>query len=102
MRLYKGQVPVVAAEITRTLIDSEVLEVEPINIAEVEKDIESVLNEYIRLDREINTEAHEIQTDQSGGFGRIKTRLDTPKTAALIGLNLAGFGINLEIGRAHV
>jgi len=75
MRLYKGQVPVVAAEITRTLIDSEVLEVEPINIAEVEKDIESVLNEYIRLDREINTEAREIQTDQGGGFGRIKARL---------------------------
>lgn len=75
MRLYRGQVPVVAAEITRTLTESEVLEVDPMNVVEVEKDIESVLNEYIRLDREINTEAREIQTEHGGGFGRIKARL---------------------------
>src|SRR5690554_1627213 len=79
MRLYKGQVPVVAAEITRSLIASGDLEVEDANIVEVEKDIESVLNEYIRLDRELNSEAREIQSEQGGGFGRIKTRLAKQK-----------------------
>ncbi len=75
MRLYKGQVPVVAEEIARTLTRSGDLEVESGNVPEVEMDIQSVLNEYIRLDRELNRRARDIQSAEGGSFGRIKARL---------------------------
>jgi hypothetical protein len=79
MRLYKGQVPLVAEEITRTLTRAGDLEVEVANVAEVEMDIQSVLNEYIRLDRELNSSAREIQSQNGGSFGRIKARLAKKK-----------------------
>lgn len=75
MRLYKGQVPVVAEEIARDLTRSGDLEVEQANIPEVEMDIQSVLNEYIRLDRELNNRVRDIQSAEGGSFGRIKSRL---------------------------
>lgn len=79
MRLYKGQIPVVAAEITRELVGAGSLEVEVANVGEVEKDVQSVLSEYIRLDRELNSEARKIQSAEGGGFGRIKGRLAKKK-----------------------
>ena len=75
MRLYHGQVGAVASEIARNLTDSGELEVEPSNVPEVEMDIQSVLKEYIRLDRELNDRTRDIQAAEGGSFGRIKSRL---------------------------
>ncbi len=75
MRLYHGQVPAVAGELARTLSDSGDLEVEPANVPEVEMDIQSVLKEYIRLDRELSSRARDIQSSEGGSFHRIKGRL---------------------------
>lgn len=75
MRLYKGQVPTIAEDITRTLTAGGELEVEAENLGEVEMDIQSVLNEYIRLDRELTSEARDLQASEGGSFGRIRSRL---------------------------
>lgn len=75
MRLYHGQVGAVASEIARTLTKSGELEVEPKNVPEVEMDIQSVLKEYIRLDRELNDRTRDIQAAEGGSFSRIKSRL---------------------------
>lgn len=75
MRLYRGQVSAIAQDVARTLTESGDLEVEPGNIVEVERDVESVLNEYIRQDRELSTEARDLQASRGGSFGRIKSRL---------------------------
>lgn len=75
MRLYKGQIPAVARELAQKLIDDGDLEVQPENTEEVQKDIESVLKEYIRLDRELSDQARDVQSAEGGSFGRIKARL---------------------------
>jgi hypothetical protein len=79
MRLYHGQVPSVAHEIAVKLSGDEDLEVEPENVSEVEMDIQSVLKEYIRLDRELSSRARDIQSSEGGSFGRIKSRLARKK-----------------------
>ncbi len=52
MRLYKTKIPNVAALIVERMIKDEDIEVS--NVEEANLDIEAVLNEYLRLDREIS------------------------------------------------
>lgn len=75
LRLYYGQVPVVAQDIVKTLIKEGDLEVTPENEPEVQIDAQSVLREYIRLDRELNDETRDIISKEGGSFGRVKSRL---------------------------
>ena len=55
MRLYRGRIPIIAAEITRMLTDQG--DIEATDIPEVEKDVEAVLKEYVRTEQEIVEEA---------------------------------------------
>ena len=55
MRLYSGKVPVIADEIIGTLVKDQDIEVG--DHAEVKLDIEAVMKEYLRQDREILEEA---------------------------------------------
>ena len=60
MRLYRGKIPLISEEITSTLIQNEAIEVENTLVAEVILDVESVLKEYNRLDREITEQAKDL------------------------------------------
>jgi len=74
MRLYSGKVPVIAEEIVRTLTRDEDIETE--NEAEVRLDIESVLKEYLRQDREVLEEAKnrmEIRGLPYAQLGKVKS-----------------------------
>ena len=76
MRLYSGQVAIVAQDLLKTLMEAEDLEILGENIPEVEEDIQSVLKEYIRLDREISDKAREASGQRSNtSIGREKRRL---------------------------
>ncbi len=77
MRLYTGQIPMVARELCKLLTEGGDLEVTSENIPEVEQDIESVLNEYIRLDRELTDEARDRIASRGGrgSIGREKDKL---------------------------
>lgn len=55
MRLYSGKIPAIAQEIVHTLVENESLETESPN--EVIADLEAVLKEYLRNEREISEEA---------------------------------------------
>ena len=55
MKLYTGKIPIIAAEITRSLIDEQ--DIEASDHEEVEKDVEAILREYIRVERQIDEEA---------------------------------------------
>jgi hypothetical protein len=96
MRLYGGQVPIIAEEVLRVLIRSNDVEVADENIPEVELDIQSVLREYIRMDREITNRAR----DESGRSGeslmRIKKQLAKEKNFQ-IGEDALGYIINQMI-----
>ena len=55
MRLYQKKVPVIAAEIVKKLTAEE--DIETRLPTEVQLDLESVMNEYLRVEREITDNA---------------------------------------------
>jgi hypothetical protein len=79
MRLYRGQIEDVSRDLLEALLDEAQLEVSADNESEVEKDIESVLSEYIRLDRELYDTARDIAADQGGKVGKIRNKLEREK-----------------------
>ncbi len=66
MRLYSGKIPVIAREIVSTLTKSGDLETE--SEAELAKDLEAVLGEYLRAEREIIEEAKSRMERQGMGY----------------------------------
>ncbi len=82
MRIYRGRIEPTSDEIVKKLIKEEMVEIEPDQVDEVKKDIESVLNEYLRMEREINDKAKDIVARQDTGYsaiGRIKRGLAKEK-----------------------
>ncbi len=78
MKLMSGKVPAVAHDLVDALIASNTIEVLPEEIHEVEMDIESVLREYIRLDREITDRARDVIATQKRDYSelnKVKTQL---------------------------
>lgn len=76
MRLFPGRIPVIAEELVETLVRDKDIEthVEP----EVRLDIESVLKEYVRQDRQVLDDAKsrmEIRGLPYGMLGRTKAQL---------------------------
>jgi hypothetical protein len=73
MRLFTSKVPVIAAEVVRKLVAEKDLETEA--PSEVERDVEAVLNEYLRLEREVTTKTKELMDGRKlppSEFGRVK------------------------------
>ncbi len=73
MRLYSGKVGVIASEIVRVLTKDEDIATE--NPREVEADLESVMKEYLRLEREIGEKAKdrmEVTGAERQDLNRIK------------------------------
>jgi len=93
MRLYGGQVPIIAEEILRVLVRSGDLEVAEENVPEVELDIQSVLREYIRMDRDITSRAREESTRSGVGMMRVKRQLAREKNFE-VGEDALGYIIN--------
>ena len=64
MRLYAGKVTAIATDMVNQLNGTGAIEPEPEMAGEVLLDIESVLREYIRTEREITNKAREIISQQ--------------------------------------
>lgn len=64
MRLYKEKIPVIAMDIVRVLIAENDIDAE--DPREVENDVESVLKEYLRLERDL-TEKAKDRVEAIGG-----------------------------------
>lgn len=76
MRLFPGKIPIIATEIAKKL--SEAGDMEVSNIDEAIADIESVLKEYLRTDKEISDKAKEILEQRNltySQFGKTKKLL---------------------------
>lgn len=80
MRLYTTKIPLVATEIVKSLVEGEAIAVSSRDEAEL--DVQAVLKEYLRLDREITDKAKDLM-EQRGlpyeQFGRIKRTLAKEK-----------------------
>lgn len=73
MRLYSGKIPVVAQEMIRKFREDG--DIEAANIQEAQLDIEAVLKEYLRLDRELTDKAKDLMEKRGlpyGQFARTK------------------------------
>lgn len=68
MKLLSGKVAPLAHDLVEALLASKLIEVQPDEIREVEIDIESVLREYIRMDREITDRARDIIATQKRDY----------------------------------
>lgn len=76
MRLYRGKVEVIAEETIRALREAEFIELE--NENEAKLDIEAVLKEYLRLDREIVDDAKNRMETRGLGYsqlGKVKNQV---------------------------
>jgi len=60
MKIYRGRIEPAAHEILSRLMKENLIEVAPEEVDEACKDLESVLLEYIRMERELNERAKDI------------------------------------------
>jgi len=69
MRLYRGKIEVIAEDIIRTLKEQGSVELE--SDAEARQDVESVLKEYLRLEREIVDDAKNRMEIRGLGYNQL-------------------------------
>jgi uncharacterized protein len=69
MRLYRGKVETIAEEVVRTLRTQGSVELE--NENEARLDVEAVLKEYLRLDREIIDDAKNRMEERGLGYSQL-------------------------------
>src|SRR5262250_2890209 len=84
MRLYSGKIPAVGAEMVKSLIDTGDIEVT--DRAEAEMDVQAVLKEYLRLDREITEKTKDVLQKRNlpyEQFGKVKRALAGEKAFGL-------------------
>jgi len=84
MRLYVGKIPVIAAEIVKALLESNDLSV--LDRGESELDIQAVLKEYLRLERECTDKAKDLLQKRNlpyEHFGKVKRQIAAEKNFGL-------------------
>jgi hypothetical protein len=84
MRLYVGKIPVIAAEIVKALLESNDLSV--LDRGESELDIQAVLKEYLRLERECTDKAKDLLQKRNlpyEHFGKVKRQIAAEKSFGL-------------------
>lgn len=69
MKLYSGKVPAVAEEIVQVLAKAGDIEVE--EPKEAQLDVEAVLKEYLRMDRELNDKAKDILDERKLPYNQL-------------------------------
>ncbi len=83
MRIYRGRIEPAVEEIVHTLLKEELVEIDPKDLEEVKKDLESVLSEYLRQEREIAERAKDIVAKQNMSYssiGKVKRSLAREKS----------------------
>lgn len=74
MRLYEGLIPTMATEMAKVLLEAEFLDVEPGYESELELDIQAVLKEYVRMDKEISRAARDASYADPTGSNHFKLK----------------------------
>lgn len=84
MRLFSGRLPMTAQDIVRTL--GQFNDIEVSNVAEAQLDVESVLKEYLRVEREITEKAKDLMESRGLSrehFGKLKRGLAEERSFGL-------------------
>ena len=89
MKLYAGRIPTISIEIVEALVGNGDIEVDPNEVEEVSLDVESVLKEYLRVDREITDRARDVIASKNLPYNhlhKLKAKIATQR----------GFGLGDE------
>lgn len=82
MKLYRGKIPGIARQIVETLRRAGDIEIEADLVSEVIADVEAIMNEYLRMEREIIEAAKDV-IERRGldhtSFGRVKKAIAKEK-----------------------
>jgi hypothetical protein len=84
MKLYSSKIPTVAAEIIKSLVSDGDIEVG--SAAEAQLDVEAVLKEYLRMDRELTEKSKDLLEQRKlpyGQFSKVKRTLAEERGFAL-------------------
>jgi uncharacterized protein len=84
MKLYSGKIPVIGAEVVKALVDSKDIAVT--DRGEAELDVQAVLKEYLRLDKEITEKVKDILQKRGlpyEQFGKVKRAVANEKGLGL-------------------
>jgi hypothetical protein len=84
MRLYAGKIPVIGSELVRSLVDAGDIAVA--DRGEAELDVQAVLKEYLRLEREITEKAKDVLQKRGlpyEQFGKVKRAVANEKGLGL-------------------
>src|SRR5207248_6100444 len=84
MKLYTGKIPTIAQEMIHSLVQANDIEVSDANEAQL--DVEAVLKEYVRMDRETTDQAKDLLEQRKlayGQFAKIKRGLAEERGFAL-------------------
>ncbi len=84
MRLYAGKIPSIASEIVKVLVDNDELSV--FDQGEAELDVQAVLKEYLRLEREVTDKAKDLLQKRNlpyEHFGKVKRQVAAEKAFGL-------------------
>ena len=78
MKLYRARIPAIAHDVIEKLSDAEDIEVLPENKSEAEKDLVSIMEEYLRRDYQLRDAVKEAMAN--GGvsydqYGKMRSRL---------------------------
>jgi uncharacterized protein len=84
VKLYTGKIPSIASEIIGSFVADKDIEV--VDAHEAQLDVEAVLKEYVRMDREITDKAKDLLDQRKlpyGQFGKLKRGLADERGFAL-------------------
>lgn len=84
MKLYTGKIPTIAQEMIQSLVHANDIEVN--DAQEAQLDVEAVLKEYVRMDRECTDKAKDLLEERKlpyGQFGKLKRAIAEEKGFAL-------------------
>ena len=97
MRLYPKVIPTIAREVVQTLMQDGDVEVETLRIVDAEKDMESVMKEYLSFEERVNAatrEALERRGYDQSRFAAVKREM-----ADVRGFKMGDEGIEYVIGQ---
>jgi uncharacterized protein len=84
MRLYTGKIPIIGGELIKVLVEAGDIAVS--DRSEAELDVQAVLKEYLRLEREITERAKDVLQKRNlpyEQFGKVKRTLAAEKSFGL-------------------
>ncbi len=78
MKLYRAKIPVIAHEVIKILTTDDDIEVEGENIEEAERDLQAIMEEFVRRDMDFRNQIKDYMSHRRipyGEYGRVRSAM---------------------------